>query len=145
MSNTDIQRELLLETRTLIQVLQFELNRERCQENQRAIKTQINRHPLLAPNQISYSRRNQPQEIFDNWNTVNFVKPNTFHIEKPSNYSPNLSDEIWIHTTSDQFEIDWLADTGSPRSFVNKEEAEKIQQNCKNSKIEKPQQMTPEV
>ena len=60
MSNADIQQELVMETRTPIQVLQFALNRERGQQNQRAINAQLNRHPLLPPNQISYIQRNQP-------------------------------------------------------------------------------------
>ena len=41
MTNPDIQRELLMETRTAQQVLQFALNRERGQENQKAIKSQL--------------------------------------------------------------------------------------------------------
>ena len=36
------------------------------------------------------------QEIFDNSNTVNSVKPITFNNNKPVKYSPKISDEIWI-------------------------------------------------
>ena len=53
MSNTDIQRELLMETRTAQQVLQFALNRERGQESQKAINTQLNRYSSHAFEQIS--------------------------------------------------------------------------------------------
>ena len=210
MTNTDIQRELLMETRTQLQLLQFALNRERGHENQRAVNTQLNRHPLLPPNQIYFIQRNQTpsqnprqrtpnrnpynnatitpkpmqtiqsrtptnmpgkkiqcnlckkvghysklcgsakfmwqsqqitpqpnypqtrrvrnirektntkpttttnqdsrtdandetvdlentffiQQIFDNWNTVNFIIPNSFKNEKPAKYCPKLSDEI---------------------------------------------------
>ena len=62
------------------------------------------------------------QEVFDSWNTVNLIKPKTFHNAQPHKLSPNISDEIWIKTTSDMTEIDWLADTGVPRSFVCKAE-----------------------
>ena len=62
MTNTEIQRELLMETRTAHQVLKFALNRERGQENQKATNTQLNRNPLNAFDQISHiipSQRNQ--------------------------------------------------------------------------------------
>ena len=262
MTNIEIQRELLMETRTAQQVLQFALNRERGQENHRAINTQLNRNPLnplyqishITPNQrnqaykqtprpriptrnfqpprnttipnpcrrygiqltqehlqicpakkvqcnlckkighyskmcrsakfllqtqqitpqqsIPQTRRvrnirattqNQPspiqfqdtqsdnneetvdlentffiQEVFDGWTTVNFNKPKTFNKEQPSKYSPNLSDKILIRTTSYRTEIDWLADTGSPRSFIGKEKAEKILQQCRSAEWKDP-------
>ena len=54
------------------------------------------------------------KDIFDNWNTVNFVQPKSFNNQKPAKYSPKLSDEIWIRTTSNNTEIDWIAGTGRP-------------------------------
>ena len=80
------------------------------------------------------------QEVFDSWNTVNFIKPKTFNNKPPSKYSPNLSDEIWIRKTSDKTEIDWLADTGSPRSFIGRPEAERILQKSKSSKWKDPKE-----
>ena len=59
MFNPDKKREILMETLTHLQVLQFDLNCERGQENQRAINTQLNRHPLPIPHQISFIQRNQ--------------------------------------------------------------------------------------
>ena len=62
MKNTKKQRELLMETRTAHQVLQFALNRERGQDNQMAINTQLNRNPLNAFDQTSHiipSQRNK--------------------------------------------------------------------------------------
>ena len=53
MTNPDIQRDLLMETRTAQQVLQFALNRERGQENQKAINSQLNRYSPHAFEQIS--------------------------------------------------------------------------------------------
>ena len=263
MTNTERQRELLMETQTANQVLQFALNRERGQENQKAINTQLNRNPLNAFDQISHiipSQRNEAynqitrprtpvrnslpqrntnitnpcrrcgiqftpehllicptkkvqcnlckkighfckvcrsaklmwqtrqirpqqstfqqnipqtrrvrnirttkldqqhpphnqdtqsenndktidlentfftQEVFDSWNAVNFIKPKTFNNVQPSNYSPTLTDEIWVKTTSDGKDIEWLADTGSPSSFIGKKEANRILQECKSAK-----------
>ena len=34
--------------------------------------------------------------------------------------------EIWVETTTNKLKIQWLADTGSPRSFITKEQADKI-------------------
>ena len=53
-------------------------------------------------------------------------------------FSPTLMDEIWVKTTSDGKDIDWLADTGSPRSFIGKEEANRILQQCKSAKWKDP-------
>ena len=50
MTNPDIQRELLMETRTAQQVLQFALNRERGQENQKAINSHFSRYPHMHRN-----------------------------------------------------------------------------------------------
>ena len=77
------------------------------------------------------------QEVFDSWNTVNLISPKTFHNSQPHKLSPNIS-ENWIETTSDTTEIDWLADTGSPRSFVCKAEAKRILQQCKSAKWRDP-------
>ena len=265
MTNPDIQRELLMETRTAQQVLQFALNRERGQENQKAINSQLSRYPPHASEQISnitltprnntvtprprpptrnpqtqrpttnpnpcrrcglqfsiehlqvcpakrvqcnlckkighYSRvcksakmmwqtqqikpqttppqqtfpqtrqvrnirptREQQeeekqlqdtrtettdetldlentfyiQEVFDSWNTVNLVHPKNFVNAYPQKLSPNISDEIWIKTSTDTFETNWLADTGSPRSFICKAEADRIIQRCKTAKWKEP-------
>ena len=58
-SNADIQRELLMETRTPSRVLQFAVNSQRGQENQKAINVHLNRHPLLLLVQLSLVQRNQ--------------------------------------------------------------------------------------
>ena len=77
------------------------------------------------------------QEVFDSWNTVNLVHPTNFVNAHPQKPSPNISDEIWIKTSTDAFETNWLADTGSPRSFICKAEAERIIQMCKSAKWKK--------
>ena len=63
------------------------------------------------------------QEVLDSWNTVNLMNPKEFYNDQPHKLSPKITDKIWIKTSSDTTEIDWLADTGSPRSFVCKTEA----------------------
>ena len=70
MNNTEIQSELLTETRTPAQVLQYALNKERGQENQRAIAGRLratnimdNQIAHIGPNQYPQQRRTQPQNI----------------------------------------------------------------------------------
>ena len=86
MTNTDIQRELLMETRTAYQVLQFAGNRERGQENQKAINTQLNRNPLNTFEQISNIMPSQRSQAYNPRHRVparnsqpqrNFNTPNT--------------------------------------------------------------------
>ena len=78
------------------------------------------------------------QEVFDSWNTVNLINQKPFHSAQPHKLSPRIADEISIKTSSDTTEIDWLADTGSPRSFVCKAEAERILRHCKSAKWKHP-------
>ena len=78
------------------------------------------------------------QEVFDCWNTVKLINPKLFHSAQPHKLSRRITDEIWIETSSDTTEIDWLADTGSPRSFVCKTEAERILRHCKSAKWKHP-------
>ena len=78
------------------------------------------------------------QEVFDSWNTVNLVHPKNFVNAHPQKLSPNISDEIWIKTSTDTFETNWLADTGSPRSFICKSEANRIIQMCKSARWKEP-------
>ena len=74
------------------------------------------------------------QEVFDSWNTVNLVHPKNFVNAHPQKLSSNISDEIWIKTSTDTFETNWLADTDSPRSFICKAEADRRIQMCKSAK-----------
>ena len=78
------------------------------------------------------------QEVFDSWNTVNLIHPKNFVNVHPQKLSPNISDEIWIKTSTDTFETNWLADTGSPRSFICKTEADRIIQRCRTAKWKEP-------
>ena len=64
MTNKDIQRELLMETRTAQQVLQFALNRKRGQESQKAINSHLNRYSPHTFEQISNITHNPRNPSF---------------------------------------------------------------------------------
>ena len=260
MNNTEIQSELLTETRTPAQVLQYALNKERGQENQRAIAGRLRATNIIDnqiahnnPNQFPQQRRTQPhnirnttnqqrrpqqqrnqgqhnpcrrcgapfslehlqicpakkaqcnnckqvghfakvcrssrptwntnqqqpilnnpparrvrnirqqdstssitgehnttieqaqetldpestyyiQEIIDSWNQVNHVKPIAFMKRNPSGIDASLNNEIWIKTKSNNIDIEWIADTGSPKSFINEATATAILQKCNKAK-----------
>ena len=93
MNNTEIQSELLTETRTPAQVLQYALNKERGQENQRAIAGRLratnvmdNQIAHIGPNQYPQQRRTQPQNIRNTTNQQRRpqqqkTKDNTIHAD----------------------------------------------------------------
>ena len=70
------------------------------------------------------------QEIIDSWNQVNHVKPSAFMNRNPSGIDASLNNEIWIKTKSNNINIEWIADTGSPKSFINEATANNILQKC---------------
>ena len=59
------------------------------------------------------------QEILDSWNQVNHVKTRKFQRKNPSGLDASLNNEIWIKTKSNNIDIERIADTGSPKNFVN--------------------------
>ena len=74
------------------------------------------------------------QEIIDSWNQVNHVIPIAFMKRNPSGIDASLINEIWIKTKSNNIDIEWFADTGSPKSFINEATATAILQKCNKAK-----------
>ena len=74
------------------------------------------------------------QEIKDSWNHVNQILPEEFENKKPTSLNPSFTDEIWIKTTSESMELNWIADIGSPKSFINEETAKLILRTFKKAK-----------
>ena len=52
----------------------------------------------------------------------------------PSGIDASLNNEIWIKTRSNNIDIEWIADTGSPKSFINEATAAAILQKCNKAK-----------
>ena len=104
------------------------------QEQQQIVTQAQDTQPVTMEETVDLENTFYIQEVFDSWNTVNFINPKTFHTAQPHKLSPSISDEIWIKTSTDTFETDLLADTGSPRSFICKTEADRILRQCKSAK-----------
>ena len=108
------------------------------QEQQEIVNQSQDTQPETMEETVDLENTFYIQEVFDSWNTVNFKNPKKFHTAQPHKLSPSISDEIWIKTSTDTFETDWLADTGSPQCFICKTEAKRILQQCKSAKWKKP-------
>ena len=52
----------------------------------------------------------------------------------PSGIDASLNIEIWIKMRSNNIDIEWIADTGSPKSFINEATATAILQKCNKAK-----------
>ena len=66
------------------------------------------------------------KELSEDWAGINHIAPESFTEVQNVQLNTALPKEIWVETTTNKQKIQWLADTGSPRSFITKEQANKI-------------------
>ena len=71
------------------------------------------------------------REMMEDWQNVNFIKTINFTNEKVSDVNKTDRGEFWIKTKTNNQQIYWLADTGSPRSFMNIDTAQRLLANGK--------------
>ena len=64
--------------------------------------------------------------MMEDWQNINFIKTINFTNEKVSDINKSNRVEFWIKTRTNNQQISWLADTGSPRSFMNIDTAQKL-------------------
>ena len=74
------------------------------------------------------------REMMQDWQNINFITSINFTNEKVSDVNKTKRGELWIKTRTNKQQIFWLADTGSPRSFMNIDTAQKLLANGKTSK-----------
>ena len=78
------------------------------------------------------------KELTEDWANINLVKPKLYRPVRNTIVNKTQNDEIWIQTTCNNSEkVEWLADTGSPRSFINQYTAKKLMSNNSKIKIER--------
>ena len=75
------------------------------------------------------------KELTEDWANVNLIRPTTFHTENNSVINNEGTGEFWVATTTKNKRIVWLADTGSPRTFMNKETANELLLHISKAKI----------
>ena len=67
------------------------------------------------------------KKLSEDWADVNHIAPETFSEVKNIKLNVAQTKKIWVETTTThKFKIQWLADTGSPRSFITRNQANKI-------------------
>ena len=66
------------------------------------------------------------KELMENWSSINIVRPTGFNEVNNVSLNKESSGEFWVKTNYRTLEIDWLADTGSPRSFMQESNAKEL-------------------
>ena len=75
------------------------------------------------------------KELHEDWANFNLIRPTDFSPMKNEKVNKDPLKEFWVETTTGPHKIQWLADTGSPRTFMNEELANKLQREIPNIKI----------
>ena len=66
------------------------------------------------------------KELMEDWSSINIIRPTGFKEVNNVSLNKDTSGEFWVKTNYRALEIDWLADTGSPRLFMQESTAKKI-------------------
>ena len=66
------------------------------------------------------------KELMEDWSSVNTVRPTGSNTVNNVALSKNSGGEFWVNTKYNELNLDWLADTGSPRSFIQYSKAQEI-------------------
>ena len=67
------------------------------------------------------------REMMEDWqNTTNFIHSVKFTNEKVSDINKTRRGEFWLKTNTNKKQTYWLADTGSPRTFMNIQRAKNL-------------------
>ena len=62
----------------------------------------------------------------EDWSSINFIESLNFTTVTRKDLNKNHPGEFWIQTSSKNENINWLADTGSPRSFISRSTAQNL-------------------
>ena len=71
------------------------------------------------------------REMMEDLQNINFITSMNFTNEKVADVNKTKRGEFWIKTKTNNQQIFWLADTGSPRSFMNIDTAQNLLANGK--------------
>ena len=75
------------------------------------------------------------KELMEDWSSVNTIRPVEVKKINTISFNKTTGGECWVKTNGNNTEVDWLADTGSPRSFLEYAKAKEITKQNKESKI----------
>ena len=63
------------------------------------------------------------KELHEDWANISLIRPTIFNNQPNDSVNKNSDGELWVEFLTDQEKLQWLADTGSPRSFINNDKA----------------------
>ena len=75
------------------------------------------------------------KELMEDWSSVNTIRPVVLKKIKSISFNKEAGGERWVKTKCNNIEMDWLADTGSPQSFLEHAKAKEITNKNKTSRI----------
>ena len=75
------------------------------------------------------------KELLEYWANINLIRPTEFNPQKRDEINKNKNAELWVETTTKAGKIQWLADTGSPRSFINTQKQLELSNKIDNAEI----------
>ena len=87
-------------------------------ERRRNRRNTVDNSKTIDPESTCYIR-----EMMEDWQKIKFIQSVKFKDEKVTDINKTKRGKFWIQTKTDNKQTYWLADTGSPRSFMNIETA----------------------
>ena len=75
------------------------------------------------------------KKLREGWAIINLIHPTIFHNQPNDILNKNSDGEFWVETVTDQVKLQWLANTGSPRSFINTDKAIELTKKIPNAAI----------
>ena len=75
------------------------------------------------------------KELMEDWSSLNTIRPAGVKEVNDVSLNKEAGGEFWVKTNYNNIELDWLADTGSPRSFMQYSKAQEIVSKNTTSKI----------
>ena len=75
------------------------------------------------------------KELMEDWSSVNTIRTVVPKKINSISFNKEAGGECWVRTKCNNIVMDWLADTDSPRSFMEHAKAKEITNNNKASRI----------
>ena len=76
------------------------------------------------------------KKLMEDWSSINIVRPTGFREVTNVSVNKDISEEFWVKIKYRISEIEWLADTGSPRSFMQESTAKEIAAKYPDTKLQ---------
>ena len=75
------------------------------------------------------------KELHQDWANINRIRPTEFIAKENDSINKELNGGFWVETKTCSPKLQWLADSGCPRSLINQRLAQQLQKEIPNSQI----------